>query len=241
MGYHLKRVVSPKSWGITRKTDKFVTKTSPGPHNKNALPIVVWARDQMGLVRNMKEAKHILREREIIVNGRPVRHPEMGIGIFDIVSIPKSGKHFRILRDKKGRHVTIPIDEAAAASRLVKITNKTIVRGGKIQLNLRDGSNIITDKPYKSGDSIVLSLKEGEKNQIIDHFPFVTGNMAMIIGGKHSGVVGRITETIKVPGSLPNRVLLRDENSGETFETIDEYVVMVGRESPAIDRWGIEE
>ena len=241
MGHHLKRVVSPKSWGITRKTDKFVTKTSPGPHNKNALPIVVWARDQMGLVRNMKEAKHILREREIIVNGRPVRHPEMGIGIFDIVSIPKSGKHFRILRDKKGRHVTIPIDEAAAASRLVKITNKTIVRGGKIQLNLRDGSNIITDKPYKSGDSIVLSLKEGEKNQIIDHFPFVTGNMAMIIGGKHSGVVGRITETIKVPGSLPNRVLLRDENSGETFETIDEYVVMVGRESPAIDRWGIEE
>ncbi|MDD1724717.1 MAG: 30S ribosomal protein S4e [Methanospirillum sp.] len=241
MGYHLKRVVSPKSWGITRKTDKFVTKTSPGPHNKNALPIVVWARDQMGLVRNMKEAKHVLREREILVNGRPVRHPDMGIGIFDIVSIPKSGKHFRILRDKKGRHVTIPIDETAASSRLVKITNKTIVRGGKIQLNLRDGSNVITDKSYKSGDSIVLSLKEGEKNQILDHFPFMTGNMAMIIGGKHSGVVGRIMECIKVPGSLPNRVLLKDENSGETFETIDEYVVMVGRESPAIDRWGIEE
>jgi len=241
MGHHLKRVGSPKSWGISRKAEKFVTKTSPGPHNKNALPIVVWARDLMGIVRNMKEAKHVLRERQIIVNGRPVRHADMGIGIFDIVSIPKSGKHYRILRDKKGRHISVPIDEEAASSRLVKITNKTIVKGGKTQLNLRDGSNVITDRQFKSGDSIVLSLKEGEKDQIIEHFPFQAGNMAMIIGGKHSGVVGRITERIPVPGSLPNRVVFKDEQNGETFETIEEYVVMVGRESPAIDRWGIEE
>ena len=241
MGHHLKRVVSPKSWGISRKTEKFVTKTSPGPHNKNALPIVVWARDQMGIVRNMKEVKHVLRERDILVNGRPVRHPDMGIGIFDIVSIPKSGKHYRILRDKKGRHITVPIDEEAASSRLVKITNKTLVKGGKIQLNLRDGSNVLTDKQYKPGDSIVLSLKEGQKNEIIDHFPFQAGNMAMIIGGKHSGIVGRIIERIAVPGSLSNRVILKNEMTDESFETIDEYVVMVGRESPAIENWGIEE
>lgn len=107
-------------------------------------------------------------------------------------------------------------------------------------LNLRDGSNVITDKQFKCGDSIVLSLKEGEKDQIIDHFPFQTGNVAMIIGGKHSGVVGRITERIPVPGSLPNRIILKDEQNGETFETIEEYVVMVGRESP-IDHWRIEE
>ena len=63
----------------------------------------------------------------------------------------------------------------------------------------------------------------------------------MIIGGKHSGVIARITEKIKVPGSLSNRVILKDESNGENFETIDEYVVMIGREAPAIERWGIEE
>jgi len=241
MGNHLKRVVSPKSWGISRKVNKFVTKTSPGPHNKNALPVVVWARDQMGIARNMKEVKHILRERDILVNGRPVRHPEMGIGIFDIISIPKSGENFRVLRDKKGRHITIPIDASAAESRLVKVTNKTIVKGGKTQLNLRDGSNVLSDISCKTGDSVVLSLKEGEKNKVIDCFPFQIGNMAMIIGGKHSGVIARITERIEVPGSLPNRVILKDEINGVSFETIDEYVVMVGRETPAIERWGIEE
>ncbi|PKL60449.1 MAG: 30S ribosomal protein S4e, partial [Methanomicrobiales archaeon HGW-Methanomicrobiales-4] len=38
-----------------------------------------------------------------------------------------------------------------------------------------------------------------------------------------------------------NRVILKDEETGATFETIDEYVVAVGREKPAVDNWGIEE
>lgn len=241
MGQHLKRVVSPKSWGITKKTNIFVTKPSPGPHNINALPVIVWARDQMGIARNKKEVNQILRQRDIIVNGRPCRHADMGIGIFDIISIPKTGKHYRILRDKKGRHKTIAIDTDAAQSRLVKVTDKTVVKGGKVQLNLRDGSNILGDDTYRPGDSVVLSLKDGDKNKILDHYPYKSGNMAMIIGGKHSGIIARVTERIKVPGSLPNRVILSNEETGEKFETIDDYVVMIGREKPAVENWGIEE
>ena len=241
MGQHLKRVVAPKSWGIARKTTKFVMKPSPGPHNTNALPIAVWMRNHIGIARNMKEVKQILRQRDIIVNGRACRHADMGIGIFDIISIPRTGKYYRILRDLKGRHKTIPIDAEAAQSRLVKITNKTVVKGGKVQLNLRDGTNVLADNSYRAGDSIVLSLKEGEMNRIIDHFPYQAGNMVMVIGGKHSGNIARISERIIVQGSLPNRVILSDEESGETFETIDEYVVTIGREKPAIESWGIEE
>ncbi len=241
MGQHLKRVVAPNSWGIARKTTKFVMKPSPGPHNTNALPIAVWLRDHIGVARNMKEVKQILRQREILVNGRACRHADMGIGIFDIISIPKTGKYYRILRDAKGRHKTIQVDAEAAQSRLVKITNKTIIKGGKVQLNLRDGSNIIADNTYKSGDSIVLSLKDGEMNKIIDHFPYQAGNVVMVIGGKHSGNIARITERVIVNGSLPNRVILKDEESGDAFETIDEYVVTVGREKSAVDNWGIEE
>jgi small subunit ribosomal protein S4e len=241
MGQHLKRVVAPNSWGIARKTTKFVMKPSPGPHNINALPMAVWLRDHIGVARNMKEVKQILRQREILVNGRPCRHADMGIGIFDIIAIPKTGKYFRILRDAKGRHVTIEIDAEAAQSRLVKITNKSVIKGGKVQLNLRDGSNVIADNSYKTGDSVVLSLKEGEMNKVIDHFPYQVGYMVMVIGGKHSGSIARVSERILVQGSLPNRVILKDEESGLTFETIDEYVVTIGREKPAVDKWGIEE
>ncbi len=103
----------------------------------------------------------------------------MGIGIFDIIALPKINKYYRILRDKNGRHVSIVIDAEAAKTRLCKVKNKSTVTGGKVQLNMRDGSNLLADNTYKSGDSMVLSLEPETRFKIVDHFPFAVGNMAM--------------------------------------------------------------
>jgi small subunit ribosomal protein S4e len=65
--------------------------------------------------------------------------------------------------------------------------------------------------------------------------------MAMIIGGKHSGKVARITEIIKMPGSVPNKIILDDESTGTKFETISPYIYIVGKKTPAIAQWGIEQ
>jgi len=241
MSNHLKRLNAPDAWHIAKKTTKFITKTSAGPHNANALPVAVWLRDHMGFARTMKEVKQILSQNDVIINGRPCKDPKMGIGIFDIVVLPKIKKHYRILRDSDGRHVSIEIDAEAAKTRLCKIKNKTVVRGGKVQLNMRDGANILADNTYKSGDSIVLSLEPETRFKIVDHFPFAVGNMAMVIGGKHSGKVARIVDITKVPGSVPNRVTLEDEATKTRFETISPYIYMVGREMPALARWGIEQ
>jgi small subunit ribosomal protein S4e len=241
MSNHLKRLNAPDSWHIAKKTAKFISKTAPGPHNANAMPIAVWLRDHMDFARNMKEIKQILRQKDVIVNGRPCRDPKMGVGIFDIVSLPKINKYYRILRDKDGRHVSIEIDAEAAKTRLCKIKNKSTVTGGKVQLNMRDGSNLLADNTYKSGDSIVLSLEPETRFKIVGHFPFAVGNMAMIIGGKHSGKVARILEIIKVPGSVPNKIILQDETNGTKFDTISPYIYMVGTKSPAIAKWGHEQ
>ena len=109
------------------------------------MPIAVWLRDHMDYARNLKEVKQILGQNDVIINGRPCRDPKMGIGIFDIISMPKINKYYRILRDKNGRHISIEIDADAAKSRLCKIKNKTTITGGKIQLNMRDGANILAD------------------------------------------------------------------------------------------------
>jgi small subunit ribosomal protein S4e len=241
MSDHLKRLNAPDSWHIAKKTQVFITKTTPGPHNANAMPIAVWLRDHMGLARNLKEVKQILSQKDVIINGRTCRDPKMGIGIFDIISLPRIGQHYRILRDKKGRHRTIAIDEEAAKTRLAKILNKTIVSGGRIQLNLRSGDNVLADNQYRPRDSVVLSLIPEEKSRIVDHFPFAVGNMAMVIGGRHSGKVARIVAIDTIPGSVPNRVILEDEASKARFDTIDSYIYMVGRETPALTEWGIEE
>lgn len=235
MSHYLKRLVAPGSWHIPKKVQKFVMKTAPGPHNAGAMPVGVWLREHIGLAQNASEVRKILHQRDVIVNGRACRDPQMGLGVFDIVSIPKIGKHYRIQLDLRGNLVAVEIPAESAKTRLCKIRNKTTVKGGKVQLNLAFGANILADNTYRAKDSIVVTLGvDGEERfKIVDHFPFAEGNVAMIVGGKHSGKVGRIVEVIKTASSVPNRVILADDSAGEKFETIDEYIFMVGRSAIA--------
>ncbi|MDT8357171.1 MAG: 30S ribosomal protein S4e [Methanomicrobiaceae archaeon] len=240
MSSHLKRFTAPNSWRIGKKANKFITKTSPGPHTDTAIPVAVWLRDRMGIARTKKEVRKILGDRAVIVNGRPCRDPAMGLGVFDIISIPKMGAHYRILLDKKGDIVSIPISEESARTRLCKIRDKTVVKGGKVQLNLLYGANIIADGDYRPRDSVVVSLEEASRFTITDHFPYAEGNIAMVIGGRHSGKVGKIIEIRKTPGSVANRVVLEDLDTNEQFDTIEDYIFMVGRLEPVVRDWGIE-
>ncbi|MDN7012367.1 30S ribosomal protein S4e [Methanoculleus sp. FWC-SCC3] len=235
MSKYLKRLVAPGSWHIPKKVQKFVMKTAPGPHNADALPIGVWLREHVGLAQNASEVKKVLHQRDVLVNGRACKDPRMGLGVFDIVSIPKLGKHYRIQFDVRGNLSAVEIPAESAKTRLCKIRNKTTVKGGKVQLNLAFGANILADNTYKAKDSVVVTLGiDGEERfRIVDHFPFAEGNVAMIVGGKHSGKVARIIEITRTASSVPNRVILADDSAGERFETIEEYVFMVGRSAIA--------
>ncbi len=238
---HIKRIVAPRSWGIGRKISKYAPATSPGPHNAAALPISVWMRDHMGLARNMKEVKQILHDRLVIVNGKICTDPHIGLGVFDIISFPMIEKHYIMLLDKTGRFASSEIETEASKIRLSKIKNKTTLPGGKVQLNLLFGANVIADNTYRPKDSVILTLGiDGDPRfSIMDHFPYEVGNVAMVVGGQHSGRVARIREVIPVWGSVPNRVSLEELSTGDVFETIEPYIFMVGREEPALGIWGI--
>jgi len=241
---HLKRYAAPDSWHVVKKEKTYVVKTEPGPHDSGAMPVAVWLRDHMGLARTMREARQILNIGAVILNGRACKDPKRGIGVFDIVSVPGIGKHYRILKDRRGRFKSIEISPENAKTRLAKIENKTVTSKGRVQLNLQFGANVLADNTYKPKDSVVLSLEEGEGKKrfaIVDHFPYAVGNMAMIIGGRHSGSVGRIVEIRKEVGAVPNRVILEDPATKAKFDTIEEYVFMVGKTEAAVKTWGIEE
>jgi len=235
---HLKRLVAPGSWHISRKTKTYITKTAPGPHNFYAMPVGVWLRDHMGFALTLREAKQILNKRAIIVNGRAATDPRMGIGIFDIVAIPSIGKQYRILMDASGYLCSQEITPEEAKTRLCKIRNKTIVPGGKVQLNLLYGANILADNTYKPKDSVIVSLGQEDRFAILDHIPFASGNYAVVIGGRHSGRIGKIIEIMKMQGNVPNRVILEDEAEKCRFDTIEEYIFVVGRDAAAAAKWG---
>lgn len=241
---HLKRYAAPDSWHVAKKEKTYVVKTRPGPHNSGAMPVAVWLRDHLSLARTMREVRQILNSGSVIINGRVCKDPRRGIGVFDIVSVPAIGKHYRILLDRRGRYRSIEISPEDAKTRLAKIRGKTVISGGRVQLNLLFGANIIADNRYKPKDSVVLNLSEAEgkgRFSIVDHFPYAVGNMAMVIGGRHSGSVGRILEIRREVGAVPNRVIMEDPKTLEKFDTIEEYIFMVGKAEPAVKAWGIEE
>jgi Ribosomal protein S4E len=220
----------PTSWRVPKKTNKWITATSPGPHNKDSsLPLIVILRDILHVVDNAKEAKQILLEKKVLVDGISRKSLKFPVGLFDVISIPANGQYYRMLQDSKGRLYLNNIDEERAKFKICKIMNKTTIRGGKTQLNLHDGTNILASEEYKTKDTIQISLPD---KKILRRVEYKVGNMAMIIGGRHSGTVGQIKEISIIKSSKNNVVKISGTNSD--IETIEDYVFVIGEDKPII-------
>jgi small subunit ribosomal protein S4e len=232
-------MTAPDAWRVSRKESKYVVSPAHGPHDGSALPIGIWIRDHMHLAQNTREVKKILHDRNVVLNGNVVTDPHIGIDVFDIISFPKIDKHYMIFVDAKGRYTECEISADAEKIQLVKIANKTTLTGGKIQINLTTGTNFIGDNSYKGKDSLVIGLVGDERFVILQHFPFAVDNMAVVIGGQHTMKTGRISEILVQKSSLPNRVVLEDAD-GKKFETIEDYVYMIGTSASFLSTWGVD-
>lgn len=230
MSRHQKRISAPKSWPIAKKTHKWVVKANPGPNSKKqSIPLLVVVRDLLKLGDNSREAKIILNEGNVLVDGIIRKDYKFPVGIFDVIAIPKIEKYYRVLLDKKGK-ITLRELDNPKARKLCRINNKTILKGGVVQLNLHDGTNIFGTPEYYRGDSILLSLPD---KKIVKHLKYESGNLAIVIGGKHSGEIGFIKEIKKTRSSQHNIVTLTTNT--KDFETIEDYIFVIGSREPEIN------
>ncbi|MBW2988978.1 30S ribosomal protein S4e [Candidatus Woesearchaeota archaeon] len=224
MKSHLKRLAIPRSWPIKKRGVTFVTKACPGPHPISmGLPLKLVIRDILGTAKNSKEAKRMLHEKNVLIDG--VRRDELKfpVGLMDVIEVKESDERFRALLDK-GKISIIPIDKKESAIKPCRITGKTKV-GGKVQLNLYDGKNILTEKDsYRVGDTVIISLP---KHEIKEHIKLEKGCCVYLIGGKHVGDIGKIEDVIL------NKVIYKGEK-GDMVETLKKYVFVVGKDKPAI-------
>jgi len=218
----MKRLVAPRSWPLKRKIAVWVTKQSPGPHAVDkSMPAAIVLRDMLKVCDTAKEAKRIVGNREVLVDGRPLRSHKMPIGFMDVVSIPKIKANYRMLLTDKGKLTLVEISESEAKWKLCKLQNKTVVRAGKVQLNLHDGRNIVlSGNEYKTGDVLKVELN-GQK--ISGSYPMAPGSMAMIFQGPHAGRTAVISECIIRRGSASNVVRFEDGT-----ETVRENVFVIG-------------
>ncbi|MDO5844427.1 MAG: 30S ribosomal protein S4e [Methanocorpusculum sp.] len=234
-----KRMTAPDAWKLARKESKYVLSPASGPHDGSALPIGVWLRDHMHLAENNKEARQILHSRQVVLNGHIVTDDHIGIDVFDIISFPKINKHYLILVDADGKQIEKEISAESANFRLVKVANKTTLKGGKTQINLTCGANFISDDLYKGKDTLVIGINGDDRFAVAEHFPYAVGSMAIIIGGQHTTKVGKITKIYTQASSLPNRVILQDANGSE-LETIEDYIYVIGTTESYLKNWGVE-
>jgi len=228
---HLKRYKAPEHWPIHPKEFKWTVKPSPGPHSiEGSLPLLIIVRDILQVADNSREARIIINNGEILVDGRIRKDYKFPVGFMDVLQLPKSGKTYRVLPDERGRLVLHPIEKENTEFKLCRIEDKTTIKDGKIQLNLHDGRNYLAEGDYKVGDVLLLQVPEQE---IKDHIIFESGAIGLVTGGKHIGEKGKVKDINITRSSMPNTVLIETDD-GNTFQTLKDYVFVLGKEKPMI-------
>ena len=223
---HLKRLVAPRSWSISRKENVWTTRPMPGKHSlEGAVPISTILRDYLNVCDTKREAKIILNDGAVLVDQKVVREPKTAVGLMDVISLPKMKIHLRTVLDNHGRIQFVNLKATEAKWKLVRIENKVVVKGGKTQLNLHDGTNILSDKKVKTGDVLQLSLPNMKIKKILE---FKEGSQALITGGAHVGSIAKIKGIEITRSTKPNLVMYND------FQTIKPYSFIVGEKKAMV-------
>lgn len=220
---HLKRLVIPRSWSLPRKTQPWATRPQPGPHPlEQSLPLAIVLRDYLQVADTNREVRRIMSRGHVLRDGQTVQQSKLGVGLMDVVSLPLIKAHYRVLPDRRSRLQLEPIPAKNSRWKLARIQNKTHLRGGRLQLNLHDGRNLLVDKDkYQTGDVLKLKLPS---QKLMAHLPLAQGNLALVIGGRHAGKVSPVESYVPRPGLNPTSITFK-----AGFTTLKRYTFIIGK------------
>ena len=238
---HLKRKPAPEFWPIHRKEAVWTVKPNAGPHPiSRCIPLTLVLRDVLSVAKTRSEAKTIIHEEKIMVDGKVQREELFPTGLMDVVSIPDMEKWYRVLPYEKGL-LFHPISKDEATFKLCRIENKKVLSGGNVQLNLHDGRNVLVkvkdpNKPEEDVFHTLDTLKISLPNQeILGHMKLAEGAPALIVGGKNAGKHGKIVAIEQRPRQKrKNSLVTVEDERGNRFQTTVDYVFVIGDKQPHI-------
>jgi len=237
--HHLKRMAAPSYWPIHRKEFKWVAKPKPGPHPLNrGLPLLLVVREKLGLVKTKREAKVMLSDKQVKVDGKTRCDGSFPVGLMDVVEIPAKNEAYRMLPAADGL-ILYKIKKGEMNYKLCKIINKNTVKKGDVQLNLHDGRNVLVklkdpkrpgEDVYETSDTLKIKIPDGK---VLKQIKFRKGVTAIVTEGKNAGKWGRITRIRRGKGGHPTIVRLEDAK-GNKIQTTLSYTFPVGEEESLI-------
>ncbi len=196
-------------------------------------------RDILGVAQTRKEAKMILSEGKVLVDGKIRKKDDFPVGLMDVISMPTADKYYRVLPSHKGL-VLNPISKEEANFKLLRVEDKTTVENG-VQVALHDGSNMLVkladpkksnEVPYETFDILKVTYPD---KQVASTLKTKEGNLAVITGGKNAGKNGKIVEIEKTVAKKRRQALVVIEDAkGVRYQTIMDFIFSIGETEPII-------
>ncbi|MEM2856211.1 MAG: 30S ribosomal protein S4e [Candidatus Nitrosocaldaceae archaeon] len=203
---YLKVQKAPPFWAISRKTHRFVLKPSAGPYPlMESYPLGVLLRDIIRVVNTMREARAILIEGRVYVDGKKRYDEHFPVGLMNVVSIDVINKHYRLVTGEGVLLTPIEISENEHKLKICKIKNKVTIKGNKIQYGLHDGRSILDGINAKVNDSLLIEVPE---QKVIDILKFEKGANVIITRGDNTGKLGFVEEIKDGTFTLPKRAVV---------------------------------
>jgi len=187
---YIKRSRLPNTWPAPRKGTKYVAVARHA--FTKSVPILFILRDILKIAKTRKEARYILLNKEVKINNKIRKDEKFPVQVFDIVSLEKTGKHYRLeIVNRKFKLEEISADKAD--KKIVKIIGKRLLKEGKVQMNLGDGQNLLTKEKFSLGDSVIINTKTDKLDKVL---PLKAGASVEVIAGKYAGKTGKVKETV---------------------------------------------
>ncbi|PIZ52120.1 30S ribosomal protein S4e [Candidatus Woesearchaeota archaeon CG_4_10_14_0_2_um_filter_33_13] len=224
MKNHLKRLTSPRTWAIDRKANTFISRPNAGAHSfENGLALGVILRDFLHLAETSYEVKKMLKNNQILVDGRQRKDHKFIVGLFDVLQVKELNKIYRVVLTRKGKLAVQEITEEESTTKPCKIVGKSVITAGKIQYNLYDGKSVTSEVSAKVGDSFLLTLPDFKVKELL---PLTKGASVFLTKGKHIGDFGSFKE-------IKGQEAVYLKNKEEVY-TSKKYLFVVGKEKPSI-------
>ena len=222
--------MAPLFWGINRKTKRFVITVKPGSHSKNrSIPTAVLLRDVLKMVTTLREAKSVIYNGKINVDGITRKSLHHSIGLMDVIELQGISDVYRLVPTHGHILQPIKIDSSEKSKKIVKVTSKTTIRGKKMQLGFHDGRTIIADNSVNVGDSCLIQIPE---QKILDVIKLEKNSLVIVTKGVNTGQIGHINNINEATFTLSKRINLTIDK--KKFEMPADLVIVIGKEKPVI-------
>ncbi|MBC8516497.1 MAG: 30S ribosomal protein S4e [Nitrosopumilus sp.] len=226
----LKRQMAPQFWGIARKDKRFVITVKPGPHKKNhSIPTAVFLRDMLNIVTSLREAKAAIYSGRVKIDGVVRKSLHHAIGLMDVVELEDVSDIYRLVPTEDKLLKPIKINESEKSKKLVRVTSKTTINKGKLQIGFHDGRSTISDTKVNVGDCCLIQVPE---QKIIEVIKLETGCQGLVTRGNNAGQIGKIETVEEGTFILPKRVIL--SLGDRKIEIPADFIMPIGKGEPII-------